>query len=569
MNVHWSSWRWAPEPERRQGASKGPRIVGLALAVSLLVACAPASSPAPTAAPATAKPAAPTAAAKPADPSKPAEAAKPAAVAKVEPKGTVTLVMPEEPRSLSSFEAYATVGYPVLRNVHEALVNRDPKTSELVGELASGWEQVNPTTWRFHLRPGVKFHDGSPFNAEAAAFGLDYTFKKENGFAIRTRLGSELTFKAIDENTLEVVAEKPDPILPVRMYFAPIPSMKALQESPADYPLKPIGTGPYKFVEWVKGQHIKITANPDWWGNGSPDARGAATIKDAVFLTRVEREVRTAMVKQGEADLVRWLTKEQCAEAPQCLTAPGVETIFVRIDQPNPALADKRVREAIALAIDKNALINDIMGGGAIASMMVGPSAVGYNPDLRPYPYDPARAKALISEAKAAGVPVDTQLQMVARRGAYLRIEEASEAATEMLKQAGLPNIRTQVLETAAHLEMWSIGKVPPPERGMLGMHSHGNEIMDYGQTINAYYTCNGVQSAYCNPAVDEAFQKATALGGAERQKAFADIAKMVYDDYATVPIGQPEFSFGLTKRLNWAQRADGFILLKEMTLNE
>jgi peptide/nickel transport system substrate-binding protein len=558
--------------------------VGLALAVSLLAACAPASSPAPTSAPAAkpteaAKPAAPTsapaaapAAAKPAEAAKPAAspaAAAPAAVAKVEPKGSITLVMPEEPRSLSSFEAYATVGYPVLRNVHEALVNRDPKTSELVPELATKWEQTNPNTWRFALRQGVKFHDGSPFNAEAAAFGLDYTFKKENGFAIRTRLGSELTFKPIDEYTLEIVAEKPDPILPVRLYFAPIPSMKALKETPNDYPLKPIGTGPYKFVEWVKGQHIKITANPDWWGNGSPDARGAASIKDATFLTRVEREVRAAMVKQGEADLARWLTKEQCQGTPTCLTAPGVETIFIRIDQPNPALADKRVREAIALAIDKNALINEIMGGGALAGQLVGPSAVGFNPDLKPYPYDLNRARALISEAKAAGVPVDSQLQMVSRRGAYLRIEEASEAATEMVKQAGLPNVRTQVLETAAHLEMWSLGKVPPPERGMLGMHSHGNEIMDYGQTVNAYYTCNGVQSAYCNPAVDEAFQKATSLGGAERQKALADIAKVVYDDYATVPIGQPEFSFGLSKRLNWNQRADGFILLKEMTLNE
>jgi peptide/nickel transport system substrate-binding protein len=345
--------------------------------------------------------------------------------------------------------------------------------------------------------------------------------------------------------------------------------MKALKESPDQYPLKPVGTGPYRFVEWLKGQHVKLEANPDWWGNGSPDARGAVTIKQATFLTRGEREVRLAMVRQNEADFARWVTKEQCQQAPQCATGPSVETIFIRLDQPNPALADKRVREAIALAIDKNAVINDIMGGGGLAAQLVGPSAVGFNPDLKPYPYDLERAKKLVGEAKAAGVPVDAELTVVARRGAYIRSEEAAEAVTDMAKRAGLPNVKTRLMETAAHLDMWSMGKPAPPERGMIGLHSHGNEIMDYGQTVGAYYICDGKQSAYCNPKVDELQKQATGLAGAERNRAYAEIAKIVYDDVATIPIGQPEFYFGLSKRLNWKVRPDGFILLKEMSLKE
>ena len=575
---------WEPKGSRRSSYRAGrlTRVVGAAVLVSLLAGCSPAAPSAPAAksteaakpAATTAAAAKPTEAAKPAATTaaaaKPADSAKPAAATKpAEPKGSIVLAMPEEPRSLASFEAYATVGYPVLRNVQEALVNRDPKSGELVGELATKWERVNDTTWRFSLRQGVKFHDGSPFNAEAAAFGLTHTFKKDNGYAIRSRLGSELTFRAADEYTLEVVSERPDPIVPSRLYFASIPSMKALKEQPDQYPLTPIGTGPYKFVEWQKGQHVKLTANPDWWGIGSPDARGQLTIKDATFVSRGEREVRTAMVRQGEADFSRWLTKEQCQQAPKCVTGPGVETIWVRLDQPNPALADKRVREAVALAIDKDVIINEIMGGGQLASMLVGPTAVGYNQDLKPYPYDPARAKQLVAEAKAAGVPVETELTVVVRRAAYIRIEEAGEAVAEMIKQAGLPNVKSQALETAVHLDMWSSGKLPGPERGMLGLHSHGNEIMDFGQTVGAYFTCNGTQSAYCNPRVDEMQQRASALGGAERAKAYQEIAKFVYDDYAAVPIGRPEFYFGLSKRVNWEVRPDGFILLKEMTLQE
>ena len=120
-------------------------------------------------------------------------------------------------------------------------------------------------------------------------------------------------------------------------------------------------------MEWVKGQHIKLEANPDWWGHTAADAGGAATIKDLTFLVRPEREVRTAMVQRGEADFARWVSQEQCNASPQCKGGPAVETLFVRMDTMNPVLADQRIREAIALAIDKEAIMKDIMGGGEVA----------------------------------------------------------------------------------------------------------------------------------------------------------------------------------------------------------
>ena len=101
----------------------------------------------------------------------------------------MVITLPEEARTLAVHDAFSSIGQVVLRNTNEALFNRDPVTMELVGELATTWEQVNPTAWRFELRKGVKFHDGSPFNAEAAAFGLTYIFDKANAFGVRSRLG--------------------------------------------------------------------------------------------------------------------------------------------------------------------------------------------------------------------------------------------------------------------------------------------------------------------------------------------------------------------------------------------
>jgi peptide/nickel transport system substrate-binding protein len=546
----------------------------LVVGLLVLVACAPAAPPAPTAAPAkpaeAAKPTvAPAAAAKPTEATKPAEAAKPAAAAKPEARGSLSIAMNEEPPTLLMWEAYSSFGYPILRNVAEGLVNRDPATNQLVGELATKWEATNATTWRFSLRPNVKFHDGSPFTAEAAAVSLNDTWGKEKNYRIRTFIGPEFQAKAVDELTLDVVTEAPDPILPERLYFSPIGSLKQMKERPDEMPLKPIGTGPYQFVEWQKGQHVKATVNPDWWGHGSPDAKGAATIKDVTFLFRAEREVRAAMTTAGEADIARWITSDQCKSTPNCQASPSIETIFVRMDTMHVAMKDKRVREAIALSIDKDAVINDLMGGGDVARQLVGPSALGWNKDLQPYPYDPEKAKQLIAQAKADGIPVDAPLTNYVRRAYIVGLEEATEAIAEMMVQVGLVNTKTRGIETAAHQELWGAGQPIDPNRGMLGTHAHGNELMDYSSTVTAYYTCKARNSAVCDEKLEQMHQEALPLKGDARAKAYQEIAKYIHEQVYTVPIGHPNFYYGLSARLEWKPRLDGFIMLKEMKLKQ
>ena len=496
-------------------------------------------------------------------------AAPGAAAQAAEPTGSIVIAMSVEPDTLENWKAYSTDGHPILRNVQEALLNRDPVSNELVGELATAWEQTDELTWRFTLRQGVTFHDGSPFNAEVAAFGINYTWSPENRFEIYQFIGPDMTATAVDEYTVDVATALPDPILPSRLYFSPIPSMVQIQERPDSLVTEPIGTGPYRFVEWNRGQYIRITANPDWWGLNSPDARGTVTIKDAEFVFRAESPVRGSMVSAGEAQIGRFLAPEDCQSTPNCQSVSSVETIFLRPDTNHVAMSDIRVRQAIAFAVDKQAVADQLFGGGEPASQLVGPSATGYNADLEPYPFDMDQAKALVEEAGAAGVPIDAQITVVTRQGIYLRNDEFAEYVASQLREAGL-NAVSEVIEPGLYNPEYSKNTTQvPDDRGWIATNPHGNEIMDASATASSYYRCDGGASMYCDPALDAALEAALPLTGEERAAALAAVTKMFYDAYAAVPIIHMPLNYGLSANLQWQPRLDAFMLLKEMTLTE
>lgn len=549
------------------------RTIGAGAAIiggTIAAACQPTAQPSPAATtapkPAATPVATPAAAATPA--AKPATTAA-ATVTGAAPSGKITIVLSVEPDTLENWKAYSTDGHPVLRNVQEALLNRDPVTNELVGELATSWQQVNPTTWRFKLREGVKFHNGDPLDAEGAAFGLNYTWSPQNNFEIMSYIGPQFTCKAVDQYTLEVVTEQPDPILPSRLYFSPLPNPNQVRNDPKSLPLRPIGTGPYRFVEWQKGQVIRITANPDWWGLRSPaDARGAVTIKDVDFIFRSESNVRAAMARTGEAQFARFLSPEECKTTPQCIAAPSVETVFLRLDTMHPAMKDIRVRQAIALSIDKQGVADTIFGGAARpASQLVGPSAFGYNPDLKPYPYDLEQAKKLVAEAKAAGVNVSAPIVCATRRGIYLRHDEFAEYTANQLKAIGL-NARSEVVDPAAFNKQYTTPqKDIDPNRGWITNNPHGNEIMDVSATAQSYYRCAGAASTFCDPELDKALEAALPLVGEPRSKALQAVTKMFYDKYGAVPVVHMDLNYGLARNLQWKARLDGFMLVKEMKL--
>jgi peptide/nickel transport system substrate-binding protein len=230
-------------------------------------------------------------------------------------------------------------------------------------------------------------------------------------------------------------------------------------------------------------------------------------------------------------------------------------------------MKDIRIRQAIAMAIDKQAVADELFGGGEPASQLVGPSATGYNPDLAPYPFDMEAAAALVAEAGADGVPIDAELKVVTREGIYLRNDELAEYCASQLREIGL-NCVSEVIEPALYNPEYSTNiKDVSDTRGWITTNPHGNEIMDASATASSYYRCDGGASMYCDPALDEALDTAIPLLGEERATALGVVQQMFYDAYASVPIIHMPLNYGLAANLEWQPRLDAFMLLKEMTL--
>lgn len=476
-------------------------------------------------------------------------------------RAEITIALVEELSSLESHEMTNDVGSPVLRNVFETLVARDPKTNALVPGLATAWNQVDPTTWEFELRTGVKFHDGSAFDAEAAAESLNFVWSEEKNFPLRQDfMGPQVTFEAAGPSTLRVTTVEPDPLIPERMYMGPVSSPVQLREAPDEYVTNPIGTGPFVFSAWNRGQSIVLEKNPDWWGDQ------AGLVDTATYVFRAEDQVRADMIRTDEAQFALGLGIEQCSGDLPCKSASSLTTPFIRIDQrAHPALADLRVRQAIASAIDMTSVAGSLFGAEPAVNL-VSPAVAGHNPDLQPYPADANRVEQLLDEARAAGVPVDQQLLLAARED----VPQASELVQSfgsMLQSAGF-NVKAEVIERQRFREMWSQQPIPA-DRGMLGILHHGNELMDLSLSAHLYYSCDGDSSAYCDEGMDAAIAAADPLTGDPRASAFRDISAKAHDEVAVIPIVHLLKYYGVAPSVSWEPRLDGLLYLTEMRVTE
>ena len=443
---------------------------------------------------------------------------------------TVRIVLNEEPALVEPcMAARSDVGRVVLQNVNETLMEFVPGETDLKPRLATEWTQVDANTWRVKLRDGVKFHDGSTLDAADVAFTLDRIKTPEFGCEVGVKYFGDIAFetKVVDDLTIDIITKPSSPILPLLLSTVPImPS----ETTPDAMVSKPIGTGPYVFDAWNPGRDIVLKRNPDYWGE-------QPKVEEATYLFRTDPAVAAAMVPADEADIVPNLSMDQATNPATDFSYLNSETSTLRIDTTMPPTDDVRVRVAMNLAIDRDAMRGTLFPADVEpATQMVVPTTIGFNHDLKVWPYDPDKAKALIAEAKADGVPVGNEIRIIGRTGIYPNATEAMEAVMEMLKEVGL-NVTLQMYEVGRWNEYF-VKPFPEDRPDTLTQQMHDNAKGDPVFTAFVKYASEGAHSMLNDPKVDELIKQATAASGDERTKLWEQVFYQVDAvDIADIPM--------------------------------
>jgi peptide/nickel transport system substrate-binding protein len=437
----------------------------------------------------------------------------------------ITVVLQEEPFSVEPCDANTSIIGKVLKQtIVETLVDRDADTGEITPRLATSWEHPDELTWLFHIREGAKFHDGADLDAAAVIYAINRTLDERINCEVRIKVfsGFEMELSAPDRNTVKIVTDKPQPILPTMIVPLTIMSPNTPQGVMTD---RPIGTGPYAFVNRVPGQEINLERFDGYWGD-RPE------VDNVKYVWRNESLVRAAMVEQGEADLAPSISVDDATSPEMDFPYPNSETTRLRIQVDQPPFDDRRVREALNLAIDRGALKGTVFSKDVIpATQLVPPGTIGHNDDLKVWPYDPERARQLLADARAGGVPVDAEFTIFGRTGVYPRSTESLEAIMAMLEEVGF-NPRLRMLEVAQHVIHL---QKPYPDaianQPNLIQDQHDNGNGDAVFTVLYKYGSEGANSVLNSKELDDVIERASQATGDGRVQLWNEAFKIIESD--------------------------------------
>lgn len=327
------------------------------------------------------------------------------------PPGVLIVGQIAEPKSLDPAAVTAVNDFRILVNVYEGLTRYKSGTLEVEPALATDWTiSDDGTEYTFTLRDGVTFHDGTPLNAEAVKFNFDrmldenHPYHDTGPFPLSFFFGAVETTEVVDEMTVKFTLNAPyAPFLSNLAYpTGLIVSPAAVMANGADFGRNPVGTGPFQFAEWRSNEAVVIERNDGYWGE-------AAGTQAVVFRPITDANTRVAEMLAGGIDMMVEVPPTSLGQFEgdnfHITEQAGPHVWFLILNAKEGPFADVRVRQAANYAINKEAIVNDVLEG--TATVAAGPTppafAWAYNEDLDPYPYDPDKARALISEAGAEG----------------------------------------------------------------------------------------------------------------------------------------------------------------------
>ena len=322
--------------------------------------------------------------------------------------GTLVVGLVAEPVNLDPAQVTDLNSNRVGRRVVETLVTFPDESTQVVAGLAESWTvSRDGLKYTFKLRPGIKFHDGTPFDAEAVKFSIERQIIPEHPanklgkypFA-NYFFGNVKAVEVVDPLTVEFMLKEPRAsfLAVLTAGAASIVSPTAVKKFGQDYPLQPVGTGPFRYVSWDRGQKVVLEKNPSYW-------RYPVKVDRVIYRPIVEDQARLTELLTGALDLIVGTPPDfvgQLEKNPNVTLQKqvGAHVWYLGINNQKKPFDDKRVRQAMNYAVNKEAIVRDVLKGtGTLSAGPVLPGTWGADTALKPYPYDPERAKKLLAEA--------------------------------------------------------------------------------------------------------------------------------------------------------------------------
>ena len=463
-------------------------------------------------------------------------------------------------------------------HIFDRLVDQDAQQRAVPG-LATAWRALDDTTWEFTLRPGVRFHDGQEFGAEDVAATLrrvPWVPNSPNSFVTYTRAITETVL--VDAQTVRFKTATPYPLLPVDLSSVNIVSRRHERATTAEFNsgAATIGTGPFRFVEYIPGDRINLVRNDAWWGGAPHWARAslriitAAPSRVAALLAGDVQAIddvppsdavklgneRNVALLRGKSNSVLFLHMDQFRDQAPFVTDRAGQPLAA-----NP-FKDRRVRLAVSKAINRQALVERVMEGMATpASSLLADGFFGSSPKLKPEPYDPEGARRLLAEA---GYPNGFGVTLHGPIGRYVNDNLVAQAVAPMLVRVGI--------DTKVVVQPWApfIAAASAPgyaysflligNSATTGEASFGLRVQF--ATVDVQKGMGGSNRArYSNPRIDSLIDQAMAtIADGRREALLQEISEIAMADQAVVPLFHADNLFAVRRGLTYTPRAEGYM---------
>ena len=491
------------------------------------------------------------------------------------PEGRVVIAQGVDPTTLDMMHQQEQPASNVGAQIFESLVERGQDLKIVPALAAQMPKLVAPTAWEIKLRRGVKFHNGEDFNADSVKLSLERLANPANKLRGSSSYALLERVEIVDPFTVKVHTKKPWPVFVAHLALrqaAMYPPKEYAGKDPAAISRNPIGTGPYKFVRWAKDEEIVMEAFPGYWA-------GPAKIKTVVFKPIPDDAVRVAALQNGEIDVAVNIPPHLAGiieKHPKIYlsTAPSIRTIQLMIythqmdpsthkaigPYPGPT-ADKRVRQALAYAIDADAIVKGVMDGKAVrVATMLTSLHFGYDASLKPITQDLARSKKLLAEA---GFPNGVEIVLNGPQGRYVRDREVGEAVAGQLNKAGIKTT-LKTYEFVSYLN----NMVYVHKAGPVWLIGWGHPTMDAEAIYVPLFKSPGIFVNWNNEDFNGMVEQAqTQMDEKKRYAEYQRINKLWIEDVPAIPLYQQIDLYGANKRLVWKARSDELIRAYDMAL--